>query len=514
MKAIKKLALLLIALLVITPIVPAQAGTVEKDSSLIVDGQLNSTDWFDAEDSTYTEDGKLIFPADNLGNTRVISKIIAQEDSAYQTMFTVSAKLQLAQLPENEKFIFAMGLDSIEAFQGEAGNIEIEITNNGKLQLGVVSYNAEGTAETLAAPQNIGVSLGDEFTLTVIATTDHQVKVSVNDGDVCKLTAEEDLQGRIGFMQTGNCSASITLCNANFTQYERPENPNISEDFETEIFNDNWFTTNFISSVRYPAYVAVEELEGNSVLMYHNAKLTYFGTKYAYSNFELTFDVPYYLRNMVKDENGNMTAAPTMEFVVSFGDDAVDFNGFGYATSSEAIRFTKDTVHGMNHSPEKFRAQYDNKGYFDPATNEGFSVMLRMTDGHLEVGMKALEDEKFDILAEADYEDFRTGYIKIWSVNDANFAIDNFKLTNLDKDADLIDTGFEGATILQEDFDYQPAEPVFRPVDQTGQKEPTNWMPVIITGGACAATVVISIVIALCMKKNRKPKEDVQNEIQ
>ena len=53
MKAIKKIALLLIAVFVITPVVLAQAGTVEKNVSMIVDGQLNSTDWFDAEDSTF-----------------------------------------------------------------------------------------------------------------------------------------------------------------------------------------------------------------------------------------------------------------------------------------------------------------------------------------------------------------------------------------------------------------------------------------------------------------------------
>ena len=96
MKAIKKLALLLIALLVITPIVPAQAGTVEKETSLLVDGQLNSTDWFDAEDSTYMDDGKLILPADGFGRTRVISKNIAQEDAVYETMFTITYQAQMA----------------------------------------------------------------------------------------------------------------------------------------------------------------------------------------------------------------------------------------------------------------------------------------------------------------------------------------------------------------------------------------------------------------------------------
>lgn len=504
MKAIKRIALLLIALLVITPVVSVQAGTVEKDSSLLVDGQLNSTDWFDAEDSTYAEDGKLVLPADEYANTRVISKIIAQEDTAYETMFQVSAKVKITDLPEGDKFIFAMGLDSIEAMPGEPGNVEVEITNDGKLQLGVTVYDENGDAKVVASPKDMGVKLGSEFTLTVTATTDKTLTIAVNKKNVVRLSDVEGMTGRIGFLQTGNCGATIAACNANFTQYERPENPNISEDFEKEIFNKNWFTTNFITSVRYPAYVAVEELDGNNVLMYHNAKLTYFGTKYAYSNFELTFDVPYYLRNQVKDEKGNMVAAPTMEFVVSLGDDAVDFNGFGYATSTEAIRFTKDTIHGMNHTPEKFRAQYSDRGYFDPASNEGFSVLIRMVDGHLEVGTKALGKEKFDIIAKADYEDFRVGYIKIWSVNDATFAIDNFKLTNLDNNANVIDTGFAGATITQADFDYQPAELTFRPVEQT--ESDNAWTPVIITAGVCVVAVLASAVVALCLKK-KKQKE-------
>ena len=504
MKAIKKIALLLIALLVITPVVSVEAGKMEKETSLLVDGQLNSTDWFDAEDSTYAEDGKLVLPADEYADTRVISKIIAQEDTAYEKMFTVSAKMKITELSENDRFIFAMGLDSIEGMSGEPGNVEVEITNSGTLRLGVTVYDENGEAKVAAAPKNMGVKVGREFTLTVTATSDHGLTVAVNKKNVVRLSKVDGLTGRIGFMQMGACGAQIAACNANFTQYDRPENPDISEDFEKEIFNKNWFTTNFITSVRYPAYVAVEELEGNNVLMYHNAKLTYFGTKYAYSNFELTFDVPYYLRNQVKDENGNMVAAPTMEFVVSLGDDAVDFNGFGYATSTEAIRFTKDAVHGMNHTPEKFRAQYSNRGYFDPASNEGFSVLIRMVDGHLEVGTKALNKKKFDIIARADYEDFRAGYIKIWSVNDANFAIDNFKLTNLDNNPNVVDTGFAGATITQADFDYKPAEPVFRPVERT--ESGTEWTPVIITAGVCVAAVAASAVVALCLKK-KKQKE-------
>jgi hypothetical protein len=430
--------------------------------------------------------------------------MIAQKDAVNEVMFEVSAKLRIVQLSESDKFIFAMGLDSIEAFSEEAGNIQIEITNNGALQLGVVSYNEEGVPSIVVAPKSIGVKLDKDFALSVVATSDNQIKVSIDGRIVCTAVIEGDLEGRIGFLQTGACGAQIAACEAAFTKYERPENPNVAEDFETEIFNKNWFTTNFISSVRYPAYVAVEELDGNNVLMFHNAKLTYFGTKYAYSNFELTFDVPYYLRNMIKDESGYLLAAPTAEFLVSVGDDAVDFNGFGYATSTEAIRFTKNTVHGMNHTPEKFRANYGSKGYFDMSSNEGFSVLVRMVNGYLEVGIKALDGDKYDILAKTYYEDFRTGYVKIWSVNDANFAIDNFKITNLDDKGNVIDAGFQGATIIQDDFDYVPAEPVFRPTEGAKAEAKTDWTPVLYTAIGCAGLLVVSVIIKACLTKKGK----------
>ena len=510
MKAIKRIALLLIALLVITPIVPVQAGTMEKEISLLDDGQLNNTDWFDAEGSTYILEDKLVFPADGLESTRVISKSLAQMDTAYKNMVTLNAQIQLAQLPENEKFIVAMGLDSIEALSGEPGNIEIEFTNDGSLKMGVVCYEENGNASVIAEPKTIGIQTEEFFTLILDADVDSNLDIAINGTVVFALTEVPGLEGRIGFLKTGHCGVNMFGGTVGFTHYDRPHNPNLTEDFETELYNNNLFTTNFISYARYPAYIAVEEQEGNSTLRFYNTKLGYFGTKYAYSNFELTFDVPLYLRNMVKDENGKMTASPTMEFLVSIGDDAKDFSGFGYATSVEAIRFTKDTVHGLNHTPEKFRVKYGEKGYCDIATDEGFSVLLRMVDGHLEVGMKALDEEKFDMIAAADYEDFRTGYIKIWSVNDGNFAIDNIKITNLDDSAKLTDVEFQSAAFVSEDYDYQPSELVFRPQDQINTKQNNtnslNWQPVIIAGFVSVAIILCAVIVSVCLKK-RKSKE-------
>jgi hypothetical protein len=510
MKAIKKIALLLVVLLVISPVIPAQAGTVEKTTNLIENDQLNSTDWFDAEDATFIEDGKLIVPADSFGNVRIISKTIAVEDTTYQTLFSASAKLQIMELSENGKFIFAMGLDSIEANSGEPGNIEVEFTNNGGLQIGVTAYDENGEASVLASPKKLGIQLEELFALSVTATTDRKLSVSINNTSVISLNGVEGLEGRIGFLQVGKSSAQFTQCTAEFSHYDRPENTNIFEDFETEIYNNNLFTTNFISYVRYPAYIAVEEFDGNNALHFYNMKLGYFGTKHTYSNFEFTFDVPYYLRSNVKDENGNTIEGPTKEFVLSFGDDALDFSGFGYATSTEAIAFTSQRAYGMNHSPEKFRVEYDKKGYFDPNTNEGFSVLLRVVDGHMELGMKSLNAENFDIIAEADYEDFRIGYIKLWSVNEGNFVIDNIKITNLDDTPNLTNVEFKSAKFVSEDFSYQAPELVFRPQEQVNADNQTAsgilWLPIIITASVSAAVVLGSVVVSVCTKK-RKSKE-------
>ena len=137
-------------------------------------------------------------------------------------------------------------------------------------------------------------------------------------------------------------------------------------------------------------------------------------------------------------------------------------------------------------------------------SNEGFSVLVRMVNGYLEVGIKALDGDKYDILTKTYYEDFRTGYVKIWSVNDANFAIDNFKITNLDDKGNVIDAGFQGATIIQDDFDYVPAEPVFRHTEGAKAEAKTDWTPVLYTAIGCAGLLLVSVIVKACLTKKGK----------
>lgn len=501
--------LFLLILLGINADITANAGVVEQKTSLInAEGTLNATDWFDSEDSLYIENGKLIMSNDSTSETRLISKILCETDSVYKNIFVLSGNLRFTQLPQGEKFVFAIGLDGLEAYSEEPGNIEIEFQNNGSLAIGVNTYNDNGDVSALVPLKSTGNSVNKIVQFSVTATTDNRIQVVVNGKQICNVETAEDIEGRVGFLQSGNCGVELSDFEATFTNYDRPENSNISEDFETEVYNRNLFAFNYITGSRVPAYTQVEEYEGSNVMMFYNSKLGYFGTKHQYSNFELTFDVPYYLRQGVKDEKGKTVAAPTQEFLVAFGEDALDVNGFGYATAVEAIRFTPTSVHGLNHKPEKFRVEYGNMGYFDPKSNEGFSAKITVVDGHMTLALKSLDATKYNTIAEADYEDFRTGYIKFWSVNDGNFAIDNIKITNLDEQPNLIDVEFKGAFITQEDYDYQPAEITFRPeTDVQEEKALSPWMLIIgITAIGCATILGISVLVALKMKKKNKTK--------
>ncbi len=498
-------ALLLFLLAAVCVAIPVHAGVIEDHIPLVADGKLNSTGWFDAEDITFVENEKLIIPADSTEDTRIISKMLAVQDVAYKNMMEMSGTLCFRQLPQGEKFVVALGLDSVEAYSGEADNLEITFTNNGSLAVGLSTYDADGKEVELVPAKNIGVGIGSTMKLAVLLTTDKGLTVTVNGKPLCSLKGLENTEGRIGFLQSGNCAVEIGDWKADFTHYDRPENTNLSENFETEVYNDNLFAVNYTTSARTPSYIAVEQYGGSNVLMFYNTKLAYFGTKYAYSNFEMTFDVPYFLRNSVKSESGRTVAAPTQEFLVSFGDDAQELTGYGYTASTDTLRFTKNTMHSYNETKEKFRVNYVEKGYSDDKTDQGFSVKIRMADGHLTVSMKALGSTQFDVIAEADYENFKTGYIKFWSANDATFAIDNLTITNLDEGANLKEVPFKGATITQADFDYQPPELKFRPAEDTKDAGTVHvkTMVFVSTLAGCILLLSVSVIVAAVRKKKR-----------
>lgn len=479
-----------------------------------VDGELNITDWYDPNDELTVDKQTLVFSEESTGDSRIISKATAVADDSYANMVVMSGKIKFTSLPQGEKFIIGLGLESIESYQEEANNIEIHIQNNNGVTAMLVAYDENGEEQIVAPEKKCATSTGVTLSVNVTLTCKKQLIFTVNGKKVIDTQVPTSGEGHVGLMQTGNCGVLVSDFTAVFTQYDRPETTDYVETFEEGIYNQNLFTTAYYGSSRSPACMAVEEYNGNHVLMFRNAGRCYFGTKQKYSNFELTYDVPYYCRETVKNEEGKVIAAPCSVTGISFGDDSQDFNGWQFTTSVDLVHFTASSVWSYNHEPKLYNVPYSEMGFFNNDSNEGFSVKITVIDGDFTLAMKSLNAKEYKVIAKTHYDNFRTGYIKFWSTGDANMALDNFSIKNLDENPNKVETEFKSALIEVADYDYQKTENVFKEPagNEKAEKGIDNWA-IVFAGSAVLSIVILTTGILIRTRKDKRNKGGDKREI-
>ena len=112
-----------------------------------------------------------------------------------------------------------------------------------------------------------------------------------------------------------------------------------------------------------------------------------------------------------------------------------------------------------------FRIEIKDMGITDLSTNDGYSVKMKVVDGHYDVAVKSLKAKDYKTIASVDFDAQRSGYVNIWSSGDGDFAIDNLSIKNLDKNPNSIKVEYKSSLITAED--YVPAkaenEMKFRP---------------------------------------------------
>ena len=504
-KCLTLLSLLLSLAIVLA--LPVSAGNI---TTIITttneEGELNVADWCDPNDELEVKNGVLIIPNDSSSETRIITKILAEKDDSYTAMAEVNGSLKFTSLPAEEYFSIGFGLDSIESYSEEPESAELVFKNAGGLSVGAV-YNDENGDKSEVAPFVNAGGVSSVLSFSAVLYCNDELKLNINGREVVSAKIPGSLEGRIGFLQSGNCGAELSDLKVVFHKYDRPENCDYVETFENGIYNDELFTTAYYGSARSPAGMNVEDYGGSKVLMYRNTGRCYFGTKKQYSNFELSFDIPYFSRETKKDEDGKIILTPCDTYCISFGDVAQEFNGWQFTTSTELVHFTQNTVWGYNHKPSKFSVPYSEMGFSDNNTNEGFSVKMRMVDGNFTLYLKKLADTEFTEIASAYYDNFRTGYIKLWSTGNSNIAIDNVSLKNLDENPNLIEAKFTSALIKVDDFKYEKIKPVFK--NKEKEKNGLEYLWVYISLGVSALIIVIAFVIRIVKnKKGRKKKNE------
>ena len=473
---------------------------------------LNQTEWYFTDSNIVSKNQVLVIPGEtSTVGTKFIAKEVSKADPAVKEMTTVDLAMRLTALPEGEQFILAFGLASIEASSKEIGNVEMVFTKDGGLKFGIVAYTENG-AETILETRSCGISVNKTFSLDAKITSDAVLTVTINGKKLCEKKLPVSGEGRFGVLQTGGCGAEFSSLSYSLDIYETPENTNIFEDFETGDFNANkLFSTSYVGNV-YPNGVFIEDYNGSKVLRFQNTGLAYIATKYKYSNFELSFDMPYFSRGVEYNEFGELVKMKCDSMGISWGSEASEPNSGTYVHDVDLIALRSDSV--KSESRKLWSASLADLNVTDINTDEGYSVRLTMVDGHMTFQVKALNTTTYITVAEADYEYQTTGYIYIWSTGKANSAIDNLKITNLDNNANLIEVERVSSVMKAEDYVLTEEDTalVFREnVEDVETKQISDEKVFFIICGAGAVVLATAGIItgSLLKKKNKQRGEKV-----
>lgn len=483
---------------------PVSAGRSETviDKSTIQD-QITESIWNNPTGEVKGKNGVIVFSKDAGESARLITKTAARI-SETENLAGVRADLEFEKLPKGKQFIVAFGLPNVEAKPGDKGNVEIAFADKGGLKVSITEYTKDGKTVSILKETSCG-AVG-KASLNAVISTNGKLKVEVAGKQLVNAKLTGTGEGRIGFLQTGSCGVKISNVQISTYKYDAPENCDISEDFEKGDFNKNELTSRLVyqSHAYYPTKASIEEYNGSNVFMFHNSEAAYIGTMYQYSNFEITFDVPYFARENELDEERNVVRPKTEAFGVAFGGEAADYNDWGYTSSSDMILFRNTSqIMSMNH--EDVVIQDPQYLFADPKQGKPFSVKVSMIDSVITVSIKWMSETKFKkVLTYQINRETPTGYVQIWTTGLTNFAIDNLKIVNKDKEPNTLKVPYESTKIEKPaDYDYQPIELVYE------EKEPEQdtfsyYLLIPIVAGACAVVFVILAGIKSARKKKRK----------
>lgn len=510
MKKGKKIVLLLSAAILLATSMPVElyveAGNraTTLDTATLTDGAV----WNNLAGDVTVEKDTLIFPKESTKSTRFISKTSTQANSELKVFAKLNCGITFNQLPKDQKFALAFGLTGIESGMEEAGNVEVVFSNDNGVKVEVVAYEKAQTPNIICKLQSCGISMNQKANLEISLGDKQGIVVKVNNREICSASLPVSGKGRMGFLQTGECAAKVSGLDLKFYEYDRPENSNFYEDFErggldvAVLTSANTRGTNY-----YPHRTQVQKYKDGHVLMFENVGEGYLGTLYTYSNFELSFDVPFIQTADLCDENGVISKPKNAGFGISFGGAKSDYTGiYGYMEAQDMVTFNNDRVYSFRQSAEHNEGSLD---YPFISKFKPFSVKLSVVDGEVTASLKWVEEEEFTTILNYKMDEGSVeGYVHFWITQTGNMAIDNIKMTNLDTNPNTIEVEYQdGAIEIPPDFGYQPFEIVYA---EEEKEDGLSWywlIPATLVIGALIPGVTI-----LTTRHKKGKKEAVKNE--
>lgn len=486
--------------------VRAGVNTPTLDASTLA----SSAHWNNVSEDVVVDGQRLIFPKESTDYTRFITKTAAEADAYFEHVAVMEGIFKFTHLPKGQEFVLAFGLSDIESGLGESGNVEVAFTNENGIKMDIDAYREDGAQVIVSEPKTVGISQQSAAKIRVEIGTKGTIEVYINGKRVCAEKLPVTGEGRVGFLQTGECGVQIENPVVTFYKYTRPENMDIKEDFENEAMDISGLTAKAITFLDYfPRSMSIVDYEDSRVLKLENTSLAYVGTRYAYSNFEFTFDIPYLQTSNICDDNGHIAFARTEKFGISFGGEQIEWDTEGYQNVADMVVFENKKVYSQNWK-DTCKAEHT---YWQK--DKPLSVKVSVVDGVVTAGMKWMNDKQYETVLTYELTGGTPiGYVHLWFPMGANIVIDNLSIVNKDDNPTLIETEYKSGLITAEDAGYIPHERVYAPSESTTVNQGKTFWGVYSWYLLIPGAIIIglsTIGITMRIKKRKSKEQEVQS---
>ena len=249
--------------------------------------------------------------------------------------------------------------------------------------------------------------------------------------------------------------------------------------------------------------------------MFRNVGQGYLITRYQYSNFELTFELPYIQREEETDAEGKVILPKNDSFGVSFGGDTGgEDSNVNYSGATDLLLFMGNGVMGWNTKHPLTNAVKHMYGEAGCKRTPTIKVTVKDAVVTVSVKWKDEDDSAYETMMSYELSGTPTGYVGIWapSGRSSTFAIDNISIKNLDINANYVEAGYKGSKfVIPVDYPYEPQEKIYREEEQKAEEKDRWYLPLIGVAGACAVAVGITAGITAIRKKQSR-KGGAENE--
>ena len=528
------------------PTVTANAGKSEQKviTEEMYKEELSNQKWYFTRDIAQ-EEGKIVFKKDiTNAASKIVSVILANDLRAMgiETCINGTLKVKVTEALSGE-FYIGFGLDRPYSEVNSASAICL-YANGDAVGLKVQNFAGDNAGVVYTAPTTY--AYGEEIVIDFDVLSVGSMYLAVNETTLLNYdnaTAVET-NGYFGFGQSAASSVEIYDAEIRAATYDTPTN----SDF-TETFSDGFNASLLYSEGSNSGYYTPEKVVcEDGVLKFTNVTVTgYISTRYEYSNFSMTYDIPHIQRQAELDDEGIVRTPATNWMGVSIGCASVKTTSAVAVAQSLFFFMMPVYVEGRavsmsctllnNYKTLKTTSVSGENNFFavengldSEGKERGVNLKVEMIDGVLQVFMKYEGESVNRYVKIFDYDLGYTplGYVQIWGYGDAftyvqqniaegkeslcaNYWIDNLKIENKDQQAKLIEVGFTSSKFPEQtDFVYvdqwdNRAETLF---SAEAPKKKRGWLIALcITVPVVAALGTVGTVWFIKKKKGGKKEE-------